>query len=85
MSVVEVNTPLLREDGNPLTQSDILGYRIYYGESAGDYQDVIDVGASSLQLDLFEQLPSGTYFVVVTTVDLDGRESLYSPETVVSF
>ena len=76
-------TPELREDGTVLINSEISGYRIYYGTAAGDYQDQIDIdsGSNSTQI---SALPSGTYYAVVTAVDVDGRESLYSAEVVIT-
>ena len=76
-------TPELREDGTILINSEISGYRIYYGSTAGDYQNQIDIdsGSNSAQV---SAIPSGTYYAVVTAIDVDGRESLYSAEVVIT-
>ncbi len=76
-------TPELREDGTILINNEISSYRIYYGTEPGDYQDQIDIdsGSNSAQV---QEIPSGTYYAVVTAVDTDGRESLYSDEVVVT-
>lgn len=72
--------PAEREDNQPLSLSEIAGYRIYYGTAQGDYQNEIDVNDGSAEGYTFSDLPKGTYYIVVTTYDTDGRESLYSPE-----
>jgi len=76
-------SPELREDGTVLINNEISGYRIYYGTTAGDYQYQVDVdsGSNSAQV---SAIPSGTYYAVVTAVDTDGRESLYSEEVVIT-
>ena len=76
--------PSEREDNSALSLSEIAGFRIYYGTEAGDYQNQIDINDSSSSQAQVEDLASGTYYVVVTTVDTDGRESLYSPEVVIT-
>jgi hypothetical protein len=76
-------TPDRREDGTVLLISEILEYRIYYGTTAGDYQSQfnVDVASNTAQV---PQLSAGTYYAVVTAVDTEGRESLYSPEVVIN-
>lgn len=76
--------PSQREDGNPLALSEIQSFRIYYGTAAGDYQHQIDVIGSAIDETQVEGIPAGTYYVVVTTVDTAGRESLYSDEVVIT-
>lgn len=75
-------TPSEREDGSPLSLSDIGGYLIYYGTVSGDYQDEFDINDGSItsvtQADLV--LTAGTYYFVMTAYDTDGRESAYSEE-----
>lgn len=76
-------SPELREDGTVLINNEISGYRIYYGAASGDYQNQVDIdsGSNSAQI---SAIPSGTYYAVVTAVDVDGRESLYSSEVVIT-
>ena len=64
--------------------AEIAGYRIYYGNSQGQYPNVIEISdAYDNDLQLGEhELPTGTYYVVVTTVDVTGRESKFSEESV---
>ena len=72
-----------REDGVPLLISEISSYRIYYGATAGDYQNQVDIDSGSNSAEI-SAIPSGTYFAVVTAVDTEGRESLYSTEVVIT-
>lgn len=75
--------PGLREDGTVLLGTEISAYRIYYGTVSGDYPDQVEVKVGSNNVNI-PQIPVGTYYVVVTAVDTDGRESRYSsPEQVV--
>ena len=76
--------PSEREDGTGLSPSEIAGFRIYYGVTPGDYSDAIDIDDHTATQAVLAGLPSGTYFVTVTTVDVDGRESLYSAEVVIT-
>lgn len=79
--------PSEREDGAALNLSEIGGYRIYYGTEAGVYSDSIDVNdPTATDFTVQGILPAGDYFVVMTTIDYNGRESLWSaPELQVSF
>ena len=75
--------PSEREDGAGLSLSEIDGFRVYYGVTPGDYSNIIDVDDHTATQAVLAGLPSGTYFVAVTVVDVDGRESLYSDEVVI--
>lgn len=72
--------PAEREDNSPLSLSEIAGYRVYYGTVQGDYLNSIHIDDVSVDSHTFEVLSSSTYYIVMTTYDTDGRESLYSPE-----
>ncbi len=79
-SVISWVPPFFREDGDFLSLQDVQGYRVYYGLEQGDYQSRLDVdGGVTAELDLAD-LPSGQYYLVITSIDSDGRESLYSEE-----
>ena len=78
------SAPLLREDGSTLDLADVAEYRIYYGTEPGDYQNQIDIDGNSTLEGKVSGLKSGKYYVVVTAVDTDGRESLYSSEVEVT-
>ena len=62
--------------------SEIAGYRIYYGASSGDYDAVLPVDDPYTFTVRIDELPVGTYYFVMTTVDTGGMESGYSGETV---
>ena len=70
--------PVEREDGTPISMSEIAGYRVYYGETEGDYNNDVDVNHGDTMQVTLNDLPEGTYYIVVTTFDMDGRESLHS-------
>ena len=79
-TIISWMAPSSRENGDFLRQIDLSSYRVYYGAKSGDYQNTIEVAANpEPQADLVG-LPSGIYFLVITAVDTDGRESLYSEE-----
>ncbi len=64
---------------DPNTESDLAGYRIYYGTEPAVYTEVVDVG--NVTSYTIENLLEGeTYFLVVTAYDLNGNESLPSAE-----
>lgn len=72
--------PSEREDGTPISLSEIAGYRVYYGSSMGSYPNQIDImDGSAVQANLSSLFP-GLYYFVVTTLDTDGRESSFSDE-----
>ncbi len=74
--------PAERVDGETLPLTEIAGYRIYYGSRSGQYDfqvQIDDAYTSSLTID---DLPVGTYYFVMTTVDVNGLESGYSGEAV---
>ena len=78
--------PSEREDGTPILLSEIAGYRIYYGTSVGEYSNpinILDSTATAAELDSLSL--SGSYYIVITTVDLDGRESSFSKEVSIFF
>lgn len=71
--------PTTRVDGTPLDPAtDIRSYKIYYGTESGKYTTNIDVG--NVTTFTVTNLAKRKYFFVVTTVDTDGDESVYSNE-----
>lgn len=75
--------PVEREDGSPISMSEIAGYRVYFSETEGDYSNDVTVNDSSTMQVTLKDLPEGTYYIVVTTYDMYGRESGFS-ETVIA-
>ncbi len=61
------------------TESDLSGYKVYYGTSSGNYFDVIDVGNTTSFL-INGLLIETTYFFAVTAFDFSGNESEFSDE-----
>lgn len=61
------------------TENDLAGYKIYYGESSGDYSIIIDVGLDTTFTDNYF-IPGQEYFFAVTAYDSSGNESDFSKE-----
>ena len=59
-------------------ESDLAGYRVYYGLTSGDYNKVIDVGNQISCI--ISGLLDTTYYFAVTAYDTSGNESDYSDE-----
>jgi len=72
--------PVARADGTPLSLADIDGYRIHYGKSSGNYTGHFTLADGTAQNVTLTGLPVGTCYLVMTTYDVDGRESGYSSE-----
>jgi hypothetical protein len=70
--------PVARADGTPLSLADIDGFHIYYGNKAGSYPYRVTVTDGTTQQATLNDLAIGTYYIVMTTYDVDGRESGYS-------
>jgi hypothetical protein len=77
---VSWTAPVARADGEALSLSAISGYRIYIGNSSGTYPDFADVNDKSATSWTVTNVPVGTSYVVMTTIDVDGRESENSQE-----
>ncbi len=71
--------PSAREDNTPISLSAIAGYNVYYGSEQGQYPNTVNIADGSADSYIIANLPTGTYYFVVTTYDTDGRESQYSP------
>ena len=74
--------PSQRVDGESLSMSEIGGYRIYYGTQSGAYDSMLSVDDPYTSMIQIDDLPLGTYYFVMTTVDTSGIESAYSREAV---
>jgi hypothetical protein len=74
--------PTARADGTALALSEIAGYTVYYGTAAGDYPNSLDIDDGSATTVTIADLPADTYYMVVTTRDSSGRESVHSTEVV---
>ncbi len=77
--------PVAREDESPIAMSEIAGYRIYFGTETGNYSQSIEVDDAYIDVITLDALNTAdTYYIVITTVDTDGRESTYSEEIVLN-
>ncbi len=76
--------PSAREDNTALSLSEISGYRIYYGTASGNYPDSVTINDGSTTSHTITGLAAGTYYLVMTTLDTDGRESTFSTEVVIN-
>ena len=73
---VSWQAPQENVDGSPI--SGISEYRIYYGESSGQYPNTEEVPGTATSHTI--DLPVGEYFLVMTAIDIEGDESGYSNE-----
>ncbi len=68
---------------DPNTESDLSGYKVYYGNSSRNYTVVIDVGnVTSYTIDNLQE--GLTYYFAVTAYDFSGNESAFSEEVSIS-
>lgn len=78
--------PTTNVDGSPLT--DLKGYKVYWSSQSGIYTDLQskDVGNVVL-VDIKKVIGNltGTYYFVVTAIDIKGNESAFSNEVSTSF
>jgi len=78
------DAPTTNTDGSALDPAtDLSLYKIYYGTASLTYTQVVNVtntGTTTILKTL--NLSPGTYYFVVTTVDISGQESSYSNEVV---
>ncbi len=61
------------------SESDLSGYKIYYGTSSGSYDDALDVG-NKTSFSINNLVVGTTYFFVVTAYDFSGNESGFSDQ-----
>ena len=63
---------------DPNSESDLAGYKIYYGTASGVYGTPIIIGTQTTYT--LTGLPPGTYYITVTAFNASGLESGYSNE-----
>lgn len=71
----------------PNTETNLAGYKIYYGTASRQYSDLVDVKKATLVAGRVYGAVTGlaagtTYYFVATAYDTDGFESDYSKEVV---
>jgi hypothetical protein len=64
---------------DPNTETDLAGYKVYYGKSSGIYSNNVDVGKQTY-CEVSNLVDGQTYFFSVTAYDIDGNESAFSEE-----
>jgi hypothetical protein len=72
--------PLEREDNQPISLSEIAGYKVYYGTEENAYSHSVDISDGAANGHTIENLSSGIYYLTLTTYDTAGRESKPSEE-----
>lgn len=70
--------PTQRTDGSTL--STLAGYRVHYGQSPGDYPNVVTLSNPGLTSYVTDTLSAGTYYFTITAYDTNGFESAASAE-----
>lgn len=74
--------PKDRVSGAPLQADELAGYRIYIGNASGQYTRTIDIDDPQATRYLIQGLkPGEDYYLAITTIDKEGRESPRSGET----
>jgi hypothetical protein len=68
--------PTTDTNGAPLT--DLVGYRVYYGTSANDLTDTIQLTSVGIQTYVIDNLAPGTWYFAVAAVASTGVESALS-------
>ena len=78
--------PSQREDGSAFNlDTEMKGFTNYCGNATGNYTDMYSFTGYTLPVtEWLIELPVGVHYCAVTTVDTDGRESLYSKEVTVT-
>jgi len=69
-------SPTQNEDGSPLT--DLAGYKIYYGTSAGDHANEITINNPGITTYVVNNLSTNTWYFVSTSFNASGVESVFS-------
>jgi len=64
---------------NANSESDLAGYKVYYGTQSGNYSQSVDVGNTTSST-ITIQDSDKTYFFAVTAYDNAGNESGFSQE-----
>ena len=61
------------------TDPTVVGYNVYYGSASGVYTNVVPAGNTN-QVTISDLVPGLTYYAAVTSLNVAGLESDYSPE-----
>ena len=66
---------------DPSVSTNVVGYKVYYGNSSRHYTNVTSVASATTSLRITGLNPRTAYFIAVTSVNSLGNESAYSTET----
>jgi hypothetical protein len=69
-----------REDGSPLLN--LAGHKIYWGTERGEYPNSVQLDNPGVTTYVIDNLVPATYYVVATTLDANGLESVFSARVV---
>lgn len=72
--------PTAREDGSALELYEIDGYVIAYGTASGNLTETLSVTGGGETEATISDLPAGTYYFAIATVDSDGVQGAFSSE-----
>ena len=70
--------PARNTDGTTLTN--LTGYRVYYGQTSGQYSRTLSLPSPSLTTVGIEGLATGTWYFAVKALAADGQESTFSKQ-----
>jgi hypothetical protein len=70
--------PDANSDGTPLT--DLAGYRIYYGNTSGQYDQQLEISGAGTMTAVIENLSQGAWYFAATALNATGLESVPSNE-----
>jgi len=70
--------PARNTDGTTLTN--LAGYRVYYGQTSGQYSRTLSLPSPSLTTVGIEGLATGTWYFAVKALAADGQESTFSKQ-----
>ena len=76
---VQVSWQAPTTDANGSTLTDLAGYRVYYGTSAGQYSTTLPAGMAT-QVVIAGLAVGQTYYITVTAYDTSENESAYATE-----
>jgi len=72
------SAPTTRVDKSPILLSELKGYRIYYGTTAGNLTLLIDLEEPTTVQYVVEGLTEGTHYFAVSVYDVEDNESAWS-------
>ncbi|MCC5860063.1 MAG: hypothetical protein JJT90_18065 [Ectothiorhodospiraceae bacterium] len=73
--------PASRQDGSPISLSEISAYEIVYGTESGEYSDSVSVEPNGCDCHELSELSRGqTYYLAMKVQDIYGATSGFSEE-----